>query len=140
MSPLLLDTNILIHGARRNAVWNKIVATCNPMLLDPSPIVHIVSHGEILSFAEQRLWGDDKRQQLSFLLQYFSLAQIGSAEVDAYALLDSYSKQLGIKMGKNDLWIAASAHTTGATLVTTDTDFDHLAGKFFQRIWIDPTL
>lgn len=29
-------------------------------------------------------------------------------------------------MGKNNLWIAACALATGATLLTTDKDFDHL--------------
>ncbi len=29
-------------------------------------------------------------------------------------------------MGKNDLWIAATASVTGVTLMTTDGDFDHL--------------
>jgi len=35
-------------------------------------------------------------------------------------------------MGKNDLWIAATAYTLNATLVTTDTDFDHLDGEFIE--------
>ena len=41
-------------------------------------------------------------------------------------------------LGKNDLWIAATAHVTGATLLTTDKDFDHLAGQFLKREWVDP--
>lgn len=43
-------------------------------------------------------------------------------------------------MGKNDLWIAATASVTGATLLTTDGDFDHLESAFLTRVWIDPTL
>jgi tRNA(fMet)-specific endonuclease VapC len=35
-------------------------------------------------------------------------------------------------MGKNDLWIAATAATTGATLVSTDNDFAHLNKVFFD--------
>ena len=42
-------------------------------------------------------------------------------------------------MGKNDLWIAATAMATGATLLTTDKDFDHLDPTFLTRDWIDPT-
>jgi len=41
-------------------------------------------------------------------------------------------------MGKNDLWIAATAAVTGATLLTTDRDFDKLAPRFLAREWIDP--
>jgi predicted nucleic acid-binding protein len=43
-------------------------------------------------------------------------------------------------MGKNDLWIAASASLAGATLITTDKDFDHLHGKFVEVVWLDPNL
>ena len=41
-------------------------------------------------------------------------------------------------MGKNDLWIAATAKATGATLLTTDKDFDHLYPGQINRIYIDP--
>lgn len=41
-------------------------------------------------------------------------------------------------MGKNDLWIAAAANVMGATLVTTDNDFDHLQPDFLTVDWIDP--
>ena len=34
-------------------------------------------------------------------------------------------------MTQNDLWIAATAHETRATLLSTDKDFDHL-----NRVWI----
>jgi predicted nucleic acid-binding protein len=36
------------------------------------------------------------------------------------------------------LWIAATAHATGARLLTTDHDFDHLDPTFLARDWIDP--
>jgi len=38
----------------------------------------------------------------------------------------------GLSVGKNDLWIAATAKVTESTLVTTDKDFDHLEGIYFQ--------
>jgi hypothetical protein len=41
-------------------------------------------------------------------------------------------------MGQNDLGIAAIAKATGATLLTTDKDFDHLHPNHLQRIYIDP--
>ncbi len=40
-------------------------------------------------------------------------------------------------MGKNDLWIAATAHASGAVLVTTDRDFDHLHGIWLNREFVD---
>ncbi len=39
-----------------------------------------------------------------------------------------------VSMSQNDLWVAATAHASGALLVTTDRDFDHLRG-----IWLEVT-
>ena len=40
-------------------------------------------------------------------------------------------------MGKNDLWIAATASVLKANLLVIDHDFDHLDGVFLNRIYID---
>ncbi|HMQ48430.1 MAG TPA: PIN domain-containing protein [Saprospiraceae bacterium] len=40
-------------------------------------------------------------------------------------------------MGKNDLWIAATASAFNITLVTTDRDFDHLDGVFIDLKFIE---
>jgi predicted nucleic acid-binding protein len=49
---------------------------------------------------------------------------------------DLSSIGLGVKMGKNDLWIAATTLVVGGVLLTTDADFDHLAttGVKVERI------
>ena len=56
------------------------------------------------------------------------------AEIDAYSKNKLRAKLLGksIKMGKNDLWIAATALVANATLLTTDNDFDHLANTYID--------
>jgi len=65
----------------------------------------------------------------------------------AYADIDAYSQSnhptlslpqgmTARNMGKNDLWIAATAHVLRATLVTTDKDFDHLQ-HFFGLEWVE---
>jgi predicted nucleic acid-binding protein len=36
------------------------------------------------------------------------------------------NKYTSRNMGKNDLWIAATAYVTQAESITTDQDFDHL--------------
>ena len=137
----LLDTNVLIHGVRRGLTWQKIKAVCDPLIRLPKPVVCIVSHGELRSFAERNDWGADKRDYASWLLTYFDVFDINKPTViAAYALLDKVSRQAGVTMGKNDLWIAATAHDYGAVIVTTDKDFDHLDGKFLSRIYVSPTI
>lgn len=65
--------------------------------------------------------------------------------IDCYAEIDAFSqgklpdKPLGLtarNMGKNDLWIAATAHVLGAKLLSTDVDFDHLDGVYFDLLRI----
>lgn len=107
----------------------------------PRPLICVVSVGELLSFAEQQGWGAVKREQAAFLLGYFARAGIDVPDVlNAYAGIDTYSRGRGVKMGKNDLWIAATAHVTDATLVTSDRDFEHLRGTFLNCFLIEPTV
>jgi len=40
-------------------------------------------------------------------------------------------------MGKNDLWIAATASAFDIRLITTDKDFDHLKDQFIDLLYID---
>ena len=40
-------------------------------------------------------------------------------------------------MGKNDIWIAATASVYDLTLITTDKDFNHLKGEYINLEYID---
>jgi len=108
---------------------------------DPPPVLSIVTVGEILSLAEQLNWGAVRRQRAETFIsrcQVYSLDYPGI--IPAYIELDNESRRLGRRMGDNDLWIAATVRTIGATLLTTDKDFDHLHPLFLQRVWIDPSV
>jgi tRNA(fMet)-specific endonuclease VapC len=140
-SPLyLLDTNILVHGVRRSKTWGAIKATWDPLMTDLKPIYSVVTEAELLSFARQRSWDESKRNQATFLLSSFTRIGIESPEIiEAYSEIDTYSRfrpEGAVKMGKNDLWIAATAFALNATIVTTDADFDHLNGKYIHRVYI----
>ena len=109
-------------------------------MAEPTPAYSIVTEAELRSFAEQQSWDVARRQQTAFLLGYFNRMVIEDERIiEAYVLLDNYSRRLStgaIKMGKNDLWIAATAYVLKAVLVTTDKDFDHLDGKYLIRLLI----
>ena len=135
----LLDTNILVHLVRRDAVGERIHKLYSPLLAEPRPLISVVIEGELRSLGFQLGWGKERTEQVNYLLTYFQRVTIETEDViQAYALIDTFSERAGRSMGKNDLWIAAIAHVTGATLLTTDKDFDHLAGKFVEVEWIDP--
>ena len=62
------------------------------------------------------------------------------AEIDAFSqgrLDGKISNFTARNMGKNDLWIAATASVLNATLLTTDNDFSHLHNEFLQVAKID---
>ena len=135
----LLDTNIPVHLVRGDAVGEHIRTLYTPALLEPRPLISIVTEGELRSLAYQFRWGKSKVEQALFYLSYFKRVSIDQAEIyEAYAAIDAYSVSMGYKMGKNDLWIAATAHVTEACILTTDRDFDHLDPMFLKREWIDP--
>ncbi len=104
-------------------------------------IISIVTKGEIESIAVQFKWGDKKNEQLKALLNHFLIVPIDSNQiVNTYAEIDAFSqrkhptihaKHTSRNMGKNDLWIAATAYVTNSTLITADGDFDHLDKIFF---------
>ena len=137
----LLDTNILVHFVRRDAVWNSVSERYRLLLIDPAPIITIVTSAELRSLAFQNGWGKPKIDQMEFGLGYFDEIFIDNrAIVDAYASIDAYFSRQGRPMGKNDLWIAATTHALGARLLTTDRDFDPLSPMFLERDWIDASV
>lgn len=102
-----------------------------------------MSVAEARSLGRYREWGDARLTQLGFLLTQFRRIEIDEPGIeDAYVALDVYSRSMGVKMGKNDrpegTRIAATALVAGATLLTTDSDFDHLSGVYLDCRWIDP--
>ena len=136
----LLDTKILVHYVRGDEVWARVRAGYDLFNRNPKPVLSIVTAGELRSIAIQRRWGDAKRGQVEFCLSYFRQLPIDTDSlVNTYATFDAELKASGHRLGKNDLWIAATAFGLNARLLTTDRDFDPLDGVFIARDWIDPS-
>ena len=148
----ILDTNILlfcINDADFDAWFDK-----QYRLPSNDFIISVVTEGELRSLSIQRRWGKNKLEVLEASIRKLLIYPIKvQSVINAYAQIDAFSQgkspdQLlpqGVSsrnMGKNDLWIAATAHATQATLLTTDADFGHLDGKFLEldRIDVKPYL
>jgi tRNA(fMet)-specific endonuclease VapC len=111
------------------------LATANNM-------ISVVSSAELYSLAFQNHWSLPRIQQIDLLRKQFGEIDIYYEEIiQAYAKIDAFSqgKLLGRplgssskNMGKNDLWIAATATVFNLTLLTTDADFNHLNGHFLN--------
>lgn len=123
----LLDTNILLAYVRYGLIGQYIEKMYGLYTMQPSPIISVVTEGEIRALALKRNWGTAKLADLQRLLNSLTIVPLPFRNsIDGYAL------------SKNDLWIAATAHVTGARVLTTDRDFDPLHGLFLQRDWINP--
>jgi tRNA(fMet)-specific endonuclease VapC len=137
---LLLDTSIVIHIARPTQLGNQLVGQHPLHQRAERPLISVVTLGELMAFARKRNWGAPKMARLRETLQQLVPVDINSsAVIDKYAEVDALCEARGWSLGKNDLWIAATAAATGSLLLTTDKDFNPLHEvNFLRRVWYDP--
>ena len=143
----LLDTNILVTYVRDTELTRRLEDRLHLLNGENNLIVSVVSLGEIRSIAEQNNWGENKINKLERIIENFLIADIKiETIIERYAQIDAYSQgkldgeQVNFtarNMGKNDLWIAATASSFDLELITTDKDFDHLMPKFLKLNRID---
>ena len=142
-----LDTNIVLVYIRKSDLYKQLDKQLNLIAGDNNLIVSIVTIGELKSIAKSNNWGDKKLDKLTEFLKQFLIADINvESVVERYAEIDAYSQGKlkdevinfsARNMGKNDLWIAATASILNATLITTDNDFAHLDDKYLKLIKVD---
>lgn len=151
MSRFLLDTNMLL-GFVREAPW-AIKARADYSLGDSETMVFtsVICRGEILALAEKNGWGAKRRTRLDDVLETIPTLDIDQpAILDAYARIDAWTHgksvaspgnvlppQPAVSMKQNDMWIAAITHACNATLLSTDSDFEHLAGIWLDFVYVD---
>lgn len=137
-----LDTNILIHAIRETPLFNNINKKYEFFKAGNQTIISAVSVGELRSFALQNDWGTRRIKAVHTLLSALHTVPVTTNPIfiEAYAEIDSFSqgKHPSLKlndsarnMGKNDLWIAATATVMKSSLISTDADFNHLNRVFF---------
>jgi len=90
-----------------------------------------VVRGEIL-FGISRLPDGKRRAELERaaheILDAFPCEAVPPRAADAYASIKTTRWQRGLSLDENDLWVAATAMTLGATLVSRDRDFSGIDG------------
>lgn len=120
---MIYDTNLLINVIRKG------LTTSNRLVI---PIIIV---GELEAFALKSDWGVQKVNRMKYLFATYPIADITLPITRLYAQIDAFSQgklkdtPLGTSarnMGKNDIWIAATALYLDMELHTTDNDFDHL--------------
>jgi len=138
----LLDTNIVLIYLRDQSTKNLIDDKFSPFDVANIPIVSVVSLGEIESIALRNNWGQKRFAAVERFFEKCLVTDIHSqdvirryGEIDAYSqgkLKDKPLNDSSRNMGKNDLWIAATASVINAKLLTTDKDFTHLDSSYLE--------
>ena len=151
MKNIIIDTCVLIHIIRDTDAGKKCIEEISKFDSDPNIIISVVTKAEMESFVIQNNWGVNKIEKFNRLLNDITIIDIVENDnqlINEYSKIDSYSKRksidkLGNKllgaaktMGKNDLWIAATASALDIPLITADSDFDHLKDSFIDVIKI----
>jgi tRNA(fMet)-specific endonuclease VapC len=146
----LFDTNIVVHYLRESSLYQFIENQFFPFIDGNETALCVVSIGELRSIAIQSQWGLKRLTKFEEYLSEFIITDIRSedvllryAEIDAFSqgrLNDNPLVLTARNMGKNDLWIAATASVLSATLITTDNDFEHLDQIYLNLIKLDPKI
>ncbi|MEN7547351.1 type II toxin-antitoxin system VapC family toxin [Rapidithrix thailandica] len=142
MRRFLLDTNICLAFVRGHESYTLIESELSLNRDDTVTMISVVTKAELLSLGKQLGWGNKKLSKLNQLLEKLFIIDINNSDselIEAYYTIDAFSQgKLSDKplndsarnMGKNDLWIAATAFVAKAELITMDGDFDHLHNEF----------
>ncbi|MDN3579435.1 type II toxin-antitoxin system VapC family toxin [Mucilaginibacter flavus] len=137
---LLLDTNIIFYIIRSRD-FAGILNYINP---DKAKLyISVATEAELKSLAIRNRWGQNRVALLDEFLEQINIIDISQSHINTYAEIDTFSQRLNPgftgylfdtprNMGKNDLWIATLCALLGLKLLTTDADFDHLNGVFFE--------
>ena len=137
---LLFDTNIILAVVRDKS-GHLLMQYLNPS--EDLVYVSFASVAEAQSIAFQNHWGYTKMQILEDFFNSVRIINLSDMLLPTYIGIDAYSQknhpeytaypfQTPRNMGKNDLWIAATASLLNLKLVTTDNDFTHLNGVFLS--------
>ena len=141
MKNIVIDTCVFIHIVRETVTGKKCLEELEKYDEAANIIVSVATKAELESFIAQNNWGRPKIERLSKILEEITYIDISNADqllIDSYTEIDAFSKRKikdksgnllngsARKMGKNDLWIAATAYSLAIPLMTTDGDFDHL--------------
>ncbi|WP_053237758.1 type II toxin-antitoxin system VapC family toxin [Sandaracinus amylolyticus] len=138
----LLDTSILLPIARGGPIASRLERSYGLRASGPTPLVSVVSEAELRVMADRNSWGPRKRAEIDRLFDELVVIDIGSPEViDRYVALSRAADQArggARQLSHNDLWIAASAAATSATLLTADADFDVFPAELISVQRIEP--
>jgi tRNA(fMet)-specific endonuclease VapC len=142
-----LDTNILVLYLREHPLVKNLREIFHLEVNPNELFTSVICIGELKSLAIQNKWSLKRTLAIDGLRNFMIIVdELEESVLERYAEIDAFSQgRLEGKplagssrnMGKNDLWIAATASVLHATLITTDKDFQHLHTQFLEVAYFD---
>ena len=131
----LLDTTTFSALMRRDL---RVQAKARALASTDSAVICTITRGEVL-FGLSRLSQGKRRSDLETearrIFGQFPCVPVPEAAGDEYARIKFDAESKGTPLDENYLWIAATAISLNATLVTTDSDFQRVSGLKVEN-WI----
>ena len=92
----VLDTNLIIHLARKSKTWESVDLTFDPFGIENRTYLSFASVAEILSLATKLNWGKGKMSQLVDLFSKVSIIGTSGNPNDnllrSYVAIETYSQ------------------------------------------------
>ncbi|MEZ4984474.1 MAG: PIN domain-containing protein [Saprospiraceae bacterium] len=142
----VFDTSAILYYLKDPITRERIISDYQPFEEGNNAIISIVTLGEIMAIAQKNSWGNLRIEAVNKILKQFLVVEIKYGKLlEKYAEIEAFSQRkhkrittsfTARNMGKNDVWIAATAAITDAILITSDKDFAHLEGVFFEIVLI----
>lgn len=151
MKNIVLDTCVILHILKGSSIGEKCLDELINYDESPNILISTVTKAELQSIATQNSWGKRKSDSLFGYLKeliHVDIISTSSDLIESYEWIDAYSNRKKADkfgkilssssrvMGKNDLWIAATAMALECPLLTVDGDFNHLDGTLLSVIHI----
>ncbi|MCG8327616.1 MAG: PIN domain-containing protein [Chitinophagales bacterium] len=144
---ILLDTNLILLYSRESEISKRIENEYDLFSKSNQLSISIVTLGELDALTKKLGLGPKRKERIKNTVANIAKVRLNIKEIiDRYGDIDAFSQgklkeKRGIfssrNMGKNDLWIAATASVFNLKLFTTDKDFDHLKGEYLDLEYID---
>jgi predicted nucleic acid-binding protein len=128
MEFLVVDTCSLVEVIRGKELGWRVLG-CIEAFRYPVLIYSVVTVAEVKTFADRNNWGSSRREVLDKLLSEAIVQEIHPEDHKLMTAYQNVAKEsmAGKNLSQHDCWIAATAISLGATLITTDKDFSRLS-------------
>ena len=127
---ILLDTSAYSSLFKIELKVDLLLETATTIFMSPI-VIGELSHG----YMKGSRYGENMRQLESFLSEKnVEVCEIGKDIAKIYSEIKYIQQGTGKNLAPNDLWIAASAASMGAKLVTLDRDFLRIEHRDFELI------